>query len=83
MKRAIVIGLVMAMLFSTEAYGAGLNRGKNQPAVIVAADAAEEPEAAQGQTAEEKSKDLTAEEKSKDLTAEEKSRDLTEDFRCR
>ena len=74
MKRAIVIGLVMAMLFSTEAYGAGLNRGKNQPAVIVAADAAEESEAAQGQTTEEKSKDLTA---------EEKSRDLTEDFRCR
>ena len=74
MKRAIVIGLVMAMLFSTEAYGAGLNRGKNQPAVLVAAAAAEESEAAQGQTAEEKSKDLTA---------EEKSRDLTEDFRCR
>ena len=74
MKRAIVIGLVMAMLFSTEAYGAGLNSGKNQPAVLVAAAAAEESEAAQGQTAEEKSKDLTA---------EEKSRDLTEDFRCR
>ena len=74
MKRVIVIGLVMAMLFSTEAYGAGLNRGKNQPAVLVAAAAAEESEAAQGQTAEEKSKDLTA---------EEKSRDLTEDFRCR
>lgn len=74
MKRAIVIGLVMAMLFSTEAYGAGLNSGKNQPAVLVAAAAAEESEAAQGQTAEEKSKDLIA---------EEKSRDLTEDFRCR
>lgn len=74
MKRAIVIGLVMAMLFSTEAYGAGLNSGKNQPAVLVAAAAAEESEAAQGQTVEEKSKDLTA---------EEKSRDLTEDFRCR
>ena len=74
MKRVIVIGLVMAMLFSTEAYGAGLNSGKNQPAVLVAAAAAEESEAAQGQTAEEKSKDLTA---------EEKSRDLTEDFRCR
>ena len=74
MKRAIVIGLVMAMLFSTEAYGAGLNSGKNQPAVLVAAAAAEESEAAQGRTAEEKSKDLTA---------EEKSRDLTEDFRCR
>ena len=74
MKRAIVIGLVMAMLFSTEAYGAGLNSGKNQPAVLVAAAAAEESEAAQGETAEEKSKDLTA---------EEKSRDLTEDFRCR
>ena len=74
MKRAIVIGLVMAMLFSTEAYGAGLNSGKNQPAVLVAAAAAEESEAEQGRTAEEKSKDLTA---------EEKSRDLTEDFRCR
>ena len=74
MKRVIVICLVMAMLFSTEAYGAGLNSGKNQPAVLVAAAAAEESEAAQGQTAEEKSKDLTV---------EEKSRDLTEDFRCR
>ena len=59
MKRAIVIGLVMAMLFSTEAYGAGLNSGKNQPALLVAAAAAEESEAAQGQTAEEKSRDLT------------------------
>lgn len=74
MKRAIVIGLVMAMLFSTEAYRAGLNSGKNQPAVLVAAAAAEESEAVQGQTAEEKSKDLIE---------EEKSRDLTEDFRCR
>ena len=56
MKRAIVIGLVMIMLFSTEAYGVGLNSGKNQPAVVEAA--AEEPEPAQGETAEEKPKDL-------------------------
>ena len=59
MKRAIVICLVMAMLFSTEVYGVGLNSRKNQPAVLVAAAAAEESEAAQGQTAEEKSRDLT------------------------
>ena len=79
MKRAIVIGLVMAMLFSTEAYGAGLNRGKNQPAVIVAADAAEESEAAQGQTTEEKSKDLTEDEESRDQTAVEKSENQAAD----